>query len=190
MHYAVFQFGKLCTVPALSGAYKIAGDALQPVDMVAVAVRAFLQIGVSILESAVHAAVSVVVHRTVSHVVLVHQVYDGHDGFRVVGCVSVDFHIEDMSATCKCMVRSFYLCFVFRRTMVVDRDMVGVCVIFLVGDAFQDSEFFAVHFRETACKPFSRRGKNAEVVLELLGKFVRLVPHVRYDSQTEFLCLF
>ena len=41
MHDAVFEFGEFAGVPAVGGTYQVAGDALQGVDVMAVAVRAF-----------------------------------------------------------------------------------------------------------------------------------------------------
>lgn len=61
MDNAVVEFGQFCIVPAVGCPDKIAGDALEPVDCVATAFGAFLEIFSRILVSAAHAAVAVVV---------------------------------------------------------------------------------------------------------------------------------
>ena len=61
MHHPVFQFRKLSAVPACSGTDKVSGDTLELVYLGALAVRTFFKVLVSILEAAVHAAVTVVV---------------------------------------------------------------------------------------------------------------------------------
>ena len=72
VYYTVAEFGKLAAVPAVGGTNQITSDALQLVDVGAVALRALVQIFGCVLVSAVHAAVAVVVHRAVTDIVLVH----------------------------------------------------------------------------------------------------------------------
>ena len=97
MYHSVSQFGELATVPTVGGSYKVASYALQFVDVVAVAFWALMQVFGSILIAAVHAAVAVVVHRAVANVVLVHQVNDIHNCLGVVGGVTVNLYIEDVT---------------------------------------------------------------------------------------------
>ena len=59
---AVLEFGKFTAVPAIGGADEVAGDALQAVDVVSVALGAFLKAVGGILISTVHATVAVMVH--------------------------------------------------------------------------------------------------------------------------------
>lgn len=109
MHDAVLKFGKLGIVPAVSCADKVTGDALQAVDIVAVAMRTLLEVFLRILISAVHTTVAVVVHGAVADVMLIHEVDNVGDCLGVVGCITVNFHIEDVSATGQGMIRSFNL---------------------------------------------------------------------------------
>ena len=76
VNYTVLEFGKFGAVPAACSPYKVAGDSLKFVNVVSVAFRAFFHIGVSAFVSAVHASVPVMVDRTVSDIVFVHQVHD------------------------------------------------------------------------------------------------------------------
>ena len=62
MGYAVVKLGKLAAVPTVGGSYQITGDALQLVDVVAAALRTYLEVGISILVAAVETAVAVVVY--------------------------------------------------------------------------------------------------------------------------------
>ena len=73
---AVLKLSKFRTVPAPCCSYEIAGDALEFVNLVALAVRTFLKVGICIFISAVHAAVAVVVYRAVSDLIFVHEVND------------------------------------------------------------------------------------------------------------------
>ena len=59
---AVAELGELAAVPTACGTYEVTCDALELVDVLSSAVRALLKTLFCILESAVHAAVAVVVH--------------------------------------------------------------------------------------------------------------------------------
>ena len=61
VNHAVFKLGELRAVPASCSTYEIPCDSLKLVNLAALAVRALLQICISVLISAVHAAVAVVV---------------------------------------------------------------------------------------------------------------------------------
>ena len=70
MYHPVVEFGQFARVPAVGRADEVAGDALEGVDVVAVAMRALPEVVISILEAAVEASVAVVVDGTVADVVL------------------------------------------------------------------------------------------------------------------------
>ena len=62
MGYSVVELGKLAAVPTVGGSYQVTGDALQLVDVVAAALRTYLEVGISILGAAVETAVAVMVY--------------------------------------------------------------------------------------------------------------------------------
>jgi hypothetical protein len=62
VNYSIFKLGELAAVPAVGGADEVTGDSLELVDVGAAAVRTFFKSLFSVLETAVHAAVAVVVH--------------------------------------------------------------------------------------------------------------------------------
>ena len=93
----VVKFCEFCIVPTVGGADKISGDALQTVDSGAVAMRAFFEVGRRVFISAYHTTVAIVVYRTVSNIVFIHQVNNIGNRFRIVSGISVDFDIEDMT---------------------------------------------------------------------------------------------
>ena len=62
MHHPVSQFCKLSAVPSCRGTDKVTGDALELVYLGALAVRTFFKILISVLEAAIHATVTVMVH--------------------------------------------------------------------------------------------------------------------------------
>ena len=124
MYHAVTELCELSSVPAAGCSNKITCDSLKLVNVLSTAVRAFHKSFLRILETAVHASVSVVVYRAVSDFVFVHEVNDGHDCLRIMGCVSVDLNVEDVSTTCECMVRTLDLRLMLRSTLVVYRDVI------------------------------------------------------------------
>ena len=62
VYHSVAELCELSAVPAACRSDQVAGDTLELVDVVASAVRTFCEPFLRILESAVHAAVAVVVH--------------------------------------------------------------------------------------------------------------------------------
>ena len=124
MNDAVVELGKFATVPAIGGADEIASDALQAVDVVAVAFGALGEVVGGILVAAIHTAVSVMVYRAISHVVAVHQVDDIGNGLGVVRGIAIDFDVEDVSASCERMVRTFNFSLMFGTTAEIDWDMI------------------------------------------------------------------
>ena len=156
VYHAVAELGELSAVPAACGSHEVTCDALELVDVLSSAVRTFLKTLVCILETAVHAAVAVVVHRAVADVISVHKVNDRHDRLRIVGRVTIDLDIEDVSATCECVVWSLDLSLVLRGTFIIYRHMVGIRVIILVRNARYDSELLPVTSGEASCKTFCR----------------------------------
>ena len=187
MDYTVLELGELAGVPAVGGTYEVAGDALEGVDVLAVAVRALMEIVVGVLEAAVEAAVAVVVDAAVADVVLVHQVDDLHNGLRVVGGVAVDLYIEDVTGVLVLVVRALDLGLMLRGAMIVHRDVAGVGIVVLVGDTGKHSEDFLVSLGELACEALGGSRKEGEVVLEGLGEAVDLFSHVGDDAKSEFL---
>ena len=106
-----------------------------------------------------------------------------------MSCISVILDIEDVAATGEIMVRSLNLCLVLRRTFIIYRHMVGVCVVVLVCYARDDAELLAVESCETARKSLCRSCKHTEVMSVFLAVLANLVLHEGNDAQTEFLSL-
>lgn len=148
MHHAVMKLCKLSAVPSLGSTYKVACDALESVDISAATLRTFSQAFSSILISAMHTAVAVVVHRSVADVVLIHEVHDVHDSLRVVGSIAIDLYIEDVSASSQVVVRSLNLCLVAWRAMVVYWYVVRVCIVILVCHSWDEAELLLVKLGE------------------------------------------
>ena len=62
VYHTVAELCELAAVPTACGTYQVTCDSLELVDVFASAVRALLETGLCVLESAVHATVAVVVH--------------------------------------------------------------------------------------------------------------------------------
>ena len=135
MRHSVFQFGEFGTIPTVGCSDEVSRDALEAVDVRASAIGAVLDVSVSALVAAVHAAVAVVVYGAVAHVVFVHEVDEVHYGLRVVRGVAVNLDVEDVAASCEVVVRCFDAGFVCGTALVVYGYVVGVGVIVAVGDA-------------------------------------------------------
>lgn len=135
MNDPVVQLCQLGIVPAVGCPHQVAGDALQLVDMLAAALRAFFQVWGGVFVTALQTAVTVVVYRTVADVVLVHHVHYTHNDFRIVGGVTVYLHIEDVSAAGQLMIRSLHFRFVAGAAFVVYGHVVGVGVVVTVRNA-------------------------------------------------------
>ena len=123
VNHSVLELGKLAAVPAVGGADEIAGDALEGVNIVSVAMRTLLETFGCIFIAAIEAAVSVVIDTAVSDVVLVHQVDDVHNCLRIVCSVSVNLDVEDMAGALVLVVWSLNLSLVLRSAMVVHRNV-------------------------------------------------------------------
>ena len=151
----------------------------------AVAYRALGQVGCSVFVTAVHATVAVVVHRAISDVVLIHKIHDGGYGFRIMRCVAVYFDIEDMAASCECVIWSLDFRFVAGAAVVVDRHMVGVGIIDLVCYAGQYSESLAVFGSKLARQSLGGSRQNGIVMLIFLAEIIDAAAHVSHDFKTE-----
>lgn len=150
MNNTVVKFGKLGIIPAVGSADEITGYALETVNSLAVADGTFLEILGGVFVAAVHATVTVVVDRAIADIVLIHEIYDRGDGVGVVCGVAVDLNIEDVAATGECMVGRFNLGFVSGTAVIVNRHVVGVGIVDLVGDAGDYTERLAVFCSELA----------------------------------------
>ena len=100
MDDAVLEFSKFTAIPAVGSADEVTCDALQAVDVVTMALGTLVEVFGCILVAAIHTAVAVMVHRTVAHVVFVHQINHVRNGLGVVGSVTVNLHIENVSTAC------------------------------------------------------------------------------------------
>ena len=103
----ILEFGEFGRVPALRGTDKVAGDALE--DIRTATLRTDFHVRIRILIATLHAAVAVVVHRTVTHIEAVHHIDHAHDGRRIVGGIAIDLDVEDMTTTREVVVRSLHL---------------------------------------------------------------------------------
>ena len=180
MNHAIAQLGEFGVVPAVGSTHQIPRYTLQLVDIVAAALRTRGQIFGGVLVTAVHAAVAVMVHRTVTYVVLVHQIDDIHDRLRIVRRVTVDLDIEYVSAARERVIGSLHLGLVFGRAAIIDGHVVRIGIINLVGNTFQLAEILAVAARELARQTLGGGGQHAEVMAVTLRELGRAVAHAAY----------
>ena len=168
MHDSVVEFGYLTAVPAIGRTYQITRDTLENIDIMRVANRTFGQTFSCILISAIHAAVAIVVHRTIADIIFVHQIHDLHDGFGIVRSITIDFHIENMATAGKVVLRTLNLSLMTRRAVVLYGYVVGVGIIILIRYARNNTEIFLIALGETAGETFCWRSENRIVMLILL----------------------
>ena len=189
MDNAVLELSQFTAVPAVSGTDEVTRDALQSVDVVAMALGALMQVVGGILVSTIHAAVAVMVHRAVAHVVLVHEIHDVGNCLGIMGGITINLHIEDVASTRELVVGSLDLGLVFGRALVIDRHMVAVGVINLVGHTGNLAKVLAVAARELAGKPLCGRCQDAVVVAVTLAELVGTVAHIGDDLDAQLLRL-
>ena len=183
MYYAVMQLGKLCFVPAVGCTYKVTGDTLQFVKVLAAALGTSLKILGRVLIATVEATVAVVVYRAVAYVVLVHHIHYAHDSLGVVCGIAVNLHIEDVTTAGEVVIRSLNLGLVACAALVVYRHVVTVGIIFAVGDTLDDTEQLAVAACKAARKALGRCCKDTVVMLILLREVICTVTHISDDAQ-------
>ena len=188
MDDAVVEFCEFGSVPTVGGAYEVSRDALQTVEVGAVAVGTFVDV-VGRFVAAVHTTYAGVVDASVADVQGIHHVHDVHHGFGVVGCVAVYLDVEDVAAACELVVRSLDFSLVSGGAFVVDGHVVRVGIVLAVGDAWELAKFFLVAACEASAEAFGGCGEHAVVVLVLLAEVVDAVAHVGDDAQSEFLRL-
>ena len=104
MDDAVIKFCQFRAVPTLGSAYKVASNALQFIDIGTTALGTSDKFLLSIFVTTIHASVTVVIDRAIAYVVLVHEVNDIHNSLRIVGSVSINLNIENMSATSEVVI--------------------------------------------------------------------------------------
>ena len=187
MDNAVFEFGQFRRIPAVGGPDKITGYALQFIDIAAAAPGTRLEMFLRVFVATFHAAVAVMVHRTISDIVFIHKVDDVSDRLGIVGGVAVYFNIEDMAAAGQFVVRPFHFGLMAGRTVVIHRDMIRVRIIDFIGDSGENTEALAVLRRKLAGETFGGGGEYREVMAIRLGEFIGAGSHVGNDAQTEFL---
>ena len=124
------------------------------------------------------------VNAAIAHVIVVHHIYNVHDGLRVVCGVAIHLYIEDVTSPCHLVIGSFHLGFVACAALIIHGYVVRIGVIVAVGNAFQHTEFLAVYLGELTRQAFGRCCQQAEVVVILLRKLVAATAHVVYDAQT------
>ena len=80
------------------------------------------------------------IYATITDVVLIHKVYNLHDCFFIMGRVTINLDVKNMSAASELMIGSFNFRLMARRAVIVDRDMVGISVIILICYPFYYAE--------------------------------------------------
>ena len=140
MDYTILKFCKLGIVPAVSGAYKITCDTLNIVNIVTVTFRTLCETLLSILVSAIHATVAVMVDGTVTDIISVHKIHYITYGLWIVGGVAVNLHIEYVTASGKLVIRSLNLGLVTRRALIIYGDMIGIGIVNLVSHTGNNPE--------------------------------------------------
>lgn len=189
MNYSVTQLSQLTAVPTVGGTYQITGDTLESIDVGSTTLRTYGQTLGGILIAAIHTAVAVVVYTAIADVVLVHQVYDIHDSLWVVSGITVNLHIEDVTATGQVVIWSLDLSLVLDGALVVNRHVVRVGIVCLVCHALDLAETLLVDTGEAAREALSWGSEDGIVVLIAVAELVGLLLHGADDTETELLSL-
>ena len=139
MNDTVVKLCQFAGVPPVGRAHQIAGDALDSLKGCAT-LRTCLAPLVGILIAAIGTVIAIVVDRPITHIILIHHIDDLHDRLFIVSGIPIDLDIEDMTTQGDGMIGCLHFRLMTRRTVIIDRHMVRVGVIFLVGYAGDDAE--------------------------------------------------
>ena len=129
------------------------------------------------------------VHGTIAHVELVHHIHHAHDDLGIMCSITVDLHVEDVSATCQIVIRSLDLGLMTGRALVIYRHMVGVGVIVAIRDTRNDTELLTILLRELTAEALGRCSQHRIVMMITITELVHSITHVSDDLQTQFLTL-
>lgn len=89
-----------------------------------------------ILETAVHATITVVVHGAIPHIVPVHHIDNCHNRAWIVGSIPVYLDIKDMAAPGQVVIRCFNLGFMAGAAFIIHGYVIGIRVIFPIRDSW------------------------------------------------------
>ena len=95
-----------------------------------------------------------------------------------------------MAGVGQCMVRRLQLDLIKCGDVVVNRNVEGVGVVFLVRDSGNHAVFFLVDPDKPAGQAFCRRGQQGVVQPRPLGFFIQPLSHIADDLQPQVLCFF
>ena len=137
--------------------------------------------------SAYGIAIDGMVDGSVAYAHFLHGLDDVFEGLEVVERVAVHFHIADVAAVGKGVVRSFKTDLVEGIDGEVHRNVEGVGVVVPVGDARNVAEQLAVVLDESAGKTFGGRSDDGKVETRFLALGVRALADGAHDAQAEFL---
>ncbi len=69
---SVIQFCQFSLIPTLGCSNKVTCNTLQLINILAATFRAYFQLRLSILIAAIHTAITIVIHRAITDIVLIH----------------------------------------------------------------------------------------------------------------------
>ena len=189
VRHTVVELSQFSTVPAIRGSHKIPRDALQLVNVGRTALRTLLQMIVGILVAAVHTAVTVMIHRAIAHVELIHHIHHTHDHLWVMGGITIDLHVEDMTTTRHLMIRGLHLSLMTGRALEIDRHMVGVGIVVAIRHARNHTKLLTVFLRELTRKSLCWCRQYGVVMMIQLTEVVDALTHITDNLQTKCLTL-
>ena len=105
-----------------------------------------------------------------------------------MGCVTVNFYIENVSTTCEVVIRRLNLCLFQGCALIVYWNVVGISIVVAVGHARDNTKLLAVFLCKLTAESFGWCGENRVVVMILLAESVGSVAHICHNLESEFLC--
>ena len=117
------------------------------------------------------------IYGTVSNVVLVHHIHYAHNDFGIMSGITVNLHVEDVSAAGQVMIGGFDFSFMAGTAFIVHRNVVGIGVVITICNAWQATEFLAVYAGELARQTFGRSSQYTIIMLILIRELVSSGKH-------------
>ena len=101
--------------------------------------------------------------------------------------ITVDLHIENMSATRQVVIGSLHLCLMTGRTLVIDRHVIGVRIVVAIRHTGDHTELLTVFLSEFSTQALCRCCEYGVVMVITVTELIDPVTHIGDNFQTQCL---
>lgn len=195
MLYTIPFFRCLCIIEAVYRSYQITGDSPDLFKfifffaLISAAFRADMSFNNTAV-SAAGIAIDRMIDASITNTCILHTAHDRFKCLQIIGRITIHFHIGNMPAIRKFMVRSFLLNFFECCYMIIYRNMERVCIIISICNARNNSVNLFINTRKSSGQTFCRSGDQRKVQTVFFCCFIANLTHMPDDFQAELLSSF